>query len=152
MQLETYLESKNVPYERISHPPTYTAQGLAAEEHVPGQYVAKPVLVRTEDQFVLCVLPACYRLDLNRVARAAGATEADLATEQDMAEVFDDCELGAEPPFGNLFGLRTFVDESLKKDEYLLFQAGTHTEAIRMRRADYERVCSPIVAPIAHHL
>lgn len=152
MQLEAFLESHRAAYEKLSHHPTYTAQGLAAEEHVPGMNVAKPVLVRTGEQFVMCVLPACCRVDLDQVAKATKQKRTRLATEQEMEKLFPDCELGAEPPFGNLFGLQTFMDESLKQDDYIVFQAGTHTQAIKMKRADYENIAKPVVASFAHHL
>jgi Ala-tRNA(Pro) deacylase len=152
MKLDAFLESQKVAFERLAHHPTYTAQGLAAEEHVPGMSVAKPVLVLAGDQYVMCVLPACSRVNLDAVAKATRADRARLAKEDEMENVFPDCELGAEPPFGNLFGIQTLMDASLREDEYIVFQAGTHTDAIKMRRADYERIASPVVASFAHHL
>jgi len=152
MKLEQFLESQKVAYEKLTHPPAYTAQGLAAEEHVPGMNVAKPVLVQAGKEYVMCVLPACCRVDLDLVSKATRAPSARLANEEELRKVFADCELGAEPPFGNLFGLRTLMDESLQKDDYLVFQAGTHTQAVKMKRADYEKIAAPVVAPFAHHV
>ena len=95
------------------------------------------------------MLSAPKHLDLQRVAGLLGESEVRLATEAEMAELFEDCDLGAEPPIGSLFGMKTIMDEALLDDEFLVMQAGTHTESIQMRRADWERLCDPDVAPIA---
>ncbi len=152
MNVEEFLREQKIPFEKSSHPATYTAQGLAAEEHVPGMDVAKPVIVKAGDRFFMCVLPACCRLDLDRVADVLNVEKAELASESEMASLFGDCELGAEPPFGKLYGLATFMDESLRGGEKIVFQAGSHTESLRMRRADYEKLAQPTVASFAHHL
>jgi len=152
MTLEAYLREQNVPFETLVHPAMYTAQGLAAEEHVPGMSVAKPVVVKAGDRFVMCVLPACCRVDLDRVAELLHVERAELASESEMARLFGDCELGAEPPFGGLYGLSMLMDESLRGSEQIVFQAGSHTRAIKMNRSDYERLTQPQVASFAHHL
>ena len=152
MNIVEYLEREGIGFERLSHPPTYTAQDLAAAEHVPGRYVAKPVLVKADGQFVLCVVPAPNLVDLERVADVLGAESAELASEEDMQAVFADCELGAEPPFGHLFSLRTLMDTRLCEDDYLVFQAGTHNQAIRMSRNDYQRLATPDVVSLARQL
>lgn len=152
MNIVEYLERQGIHFERLSHPPTYTAQDLAATEHVPGRHVAKPVLAKADGQFVLCVVPAPNMVDLERVADVLGAEAAELASEEEMQAVFADCELGAEPPFGHLFGLRTLMDERLCEDEYLVFQAGTHNQAIRMSLDDYQRLATPDVVHLARQL
>ena len=149
MKLEQALQEHGIGYEKHKHKLTYTAQRLAAEEHVSGYDVAKPVVVKSGDEFTMCVLSACLRLDLKRVADLLKAPEVRLATEAEMGELFGDCDLGAEPPVGSLFGMKTIMDSNLKDDEFLVMQAGTHTEAIKMRREDWERCCEPTVAPIA---
>jgi Ala-tRNA(Pro) deacylase len=165
MKTSDYLKQQHVSFELLQHGTTYTAQELAAMEHVPGRNVAKPVLVRADDKFVrnvakpvlvraddkfvLCVLPAPSMVDLKRVADAMGAEAAELASETELASVFDDCELGAEPPFGHLYGIDTLMDSSLCKDDYLVFQAGSHTEAVKINRSDYERLAAPQVASFA---
>jgi len=111
--------------------------------------VAKPVVVKGPSGFAMCVLPAPKQLDLKRAAEVLGEPELRLATEAEMSELFPDCEVGAEPPVGALFGLKTVMDQRLKEDEFLVMQAGSHTEAIKLRRADWERLCDPLVAPIA---
>ncbi len=149
MDVDVLLRRHGMSFTKTTHPATFTAQRLAAESHTPGQNVAKPVLVRIGTTYVLCVVPACRRVDLDAVARAMNVEGAALASEHELAQVFDDCELGAEPPFGEPYGIPTLMDATLRDDEYLVFQAGTHTEAVRMLRADYERVAEPIVAPIS---
>ena len=148
MKLETFLQDHGIGYEKHTHPRTYTAQGLAHAEHVSGYMVAKPVIVKGDSGYAMCVLPAPKQLDLQRAAEVLNE-EVRLASESEMATLFPDCDLGAEPPVGTLFNMKTVMDSRLKEDEALVMQAGTHTEAIRMRRADWERVCHPIVAPIA---
>ncbi|MFQ6049012.1 MAG: aminoacyl-tRNA deacylase [Phycisphaerae bacterium] len=149
MDLIEYLQQQRVSFERLQHPTAYTAQALAAQQHVPGRYVAKPVLVKADQEFVLCVLPAPSMVDLDRVAAALGVESAELASEDDLARIFPDCELGAEPPFGHLYGLTTLMDEALSKAEFLLFQAGSHTQAIKISQADYQRLASPRIVSFA---
>jgi Ala-tRNA(Pro) deacylase len=149
MKLETLLEQKGVGCEKHVHSVTYTSQQLAQAEHVPGYVVAKPVIVKGSAGFAMCVLPAPKHLDLRRAADALHEPDVRLATESEMSQLFKDCELGAEPPIGLLFGLPTVMDQQLKDAEYLVMQAGTHTEAIRIRRVDWERVCQPQVAALS---
>lgn len=149
MKLETFLKEGGFNFEKHTHPKAYTSQELAHEEHVSGYMVAKPVIVKGAAEFTMCVLPAPKHLDLKQVADLLQEPEVRLATESEMAELFPECELGAEPPVGSLFGMKTIMDTNLKDDEFLVMQAGTHTEAIKMRREDWERCCEPTVAQIA---
>lgn len=148
MDLGTYLEERGVGFERHMHPITYTAQALANVEHVTGYMVAKPVVVKGTRGFAMCVVPAPRHVDPQRVADALGDQGVRLATEAEMSQLFPDCELGAEPPIGALFGLPTIMDARLREDEYLVMQAGTHRHSIKLRRADYERVARPMTAAI----
>jgi Ala-tRNA(Pro) deacylase len=149
MKLESFLKENGIDYEKHTHVKTYTAQGLAHEEHVSGYMVAKPVIVKGGSGFAMCVLSAPQHLDLRLAAEALGESKVQLATEAEMAEVFKDCELGAEPPVGSMFGLKTVMDETLQEDEFLVMQSGAHTESIKLRREDWEKLCDPIVASIA---
>ncbi len=151
MKLETFLDEHGVKYHRHTHAKSYTAQSLAHAEHVSGYMVAKPVVVKTPSGFAMCVVAAPKHLDLERAAYALGEPHARLATEAEMADLFPDCELGAEPPVGAMFGMRTVMDEQLVEDDWLVMQAGTHTESVEMSRVDWERVCDPIVASITTH-
>jgi len=152
MDIGKYLSEQGVSFETHEHPPAYTAQEVAAEEHVSGNIMAKPVLVRSPDGYVLCVLPASYKLDMAKVAKAAKVKKVKLADETELAKVFPDIEVGAEPPFGNLYDLPTLVDAHLANDEEIVFQAGTHRLAIRMKYADYTSLVQPVVADLAVHL
>ena len=149
MKLEQLLQERGIGYEKHKHRLTYTAQRMAAEEHVSGYDVAKPVVVKSGDTFTMCVVPACLRLDLARVAGLLKQPEVRLATEAEMESLFPDCELGAEPPVGTMFGMKTIMDEQLRDHEHLTMQAGTHTEAVKLRRQDWEKLCEPMVALIA---
>ncbi len=149
MRLETFLVDQHVGYEKHTHSPTYTAQRLADVEHISGYLVAKPVVVRTGNSFVICVLPAPKQLDMERVGEILSDPNVRMATESEMAELFPDCELGAEPPIGTMYGMQTIMDSSLQADDYILMQAGSHTEAIKTRREDWEKLCNPIIGGIA---
>jgi Ala-tRNA(Pro) deacylase len=148
MKLEAFLQQQGIGYEKHTHPTTYTAQALAHAEHVSGYLVAKPVIVKGSSGFVMCVLPAPKQLDLQRVAEVLRDPDLRLATEAEMAELFPDCELGAEPPVGTMFNMKTIMDSRLQKDEFLVMQAGTHTEAIKITRKNWESLCHPMAAPI----
>lgn len=150
MKLEELLRENNVEFETMVHTPVYTSQALAAADHVSGHCVAKPVIVRSDRGFAMCVVPASARLDMSRVARVLGDDSSRLATEAEMADACPDCELGAEPPIGRLFGLTTLMDDSLHEEEYLIFQAGDHTSSVKVRREDYERITSPVIDSIAY--
>jgi Ala-tRNA(Pro) deacylase len=149
MNLETVLKEKGIPFEKHTHPRAYTAQELAQAEHVTGFMVAKPVVVRAGDEFLMCVVAAPKHVDLERVGEVIGRPDVRLATEIELTRVCPDCEVGAEPPVGTLFGMRTIVDIGLEPDEHLIMQAGKHTDSIKMRREDWERVCEPTRARIA---
>jgi Ala-tRNA(Pro) deacylase len=138
-RLKTLLDENNVRYTLMTHSPAYTAQAAAATLHVPGKELAKTVVMSAGDNTVLAVLPASYHVDLKRLGELVGRT-VRLATEAEFISLFPDCELGAMPPFGSLYKLPVYVDESLAADEEIVFNAGTHRDAIRMRFADFERV------------
>lgn len=148
MKLEALLKQKGIEFETHHHPRAYTAQELAHEEGVSGYMVAKPVVVKAGPRFVMCVLSAPRRIDLNRIGKLLHEEDVRLATEKELAEVCPRCELGAEPPVGTLFDMPTVMDRGLEDDDYLVMQAGTHTDAVKVRRSDWERLCQPIKADI----
>jgi len=152
MKLQEYLEQKKARYELHEHPPAYTAQEIAAEEHVSGNILAKAVVVRADEGYAVCVLPASYKLDMGKVAKALKAKKVRLADESEMAKLFPDVEVGAEPPFGNLYNLPTVVDEHLATDDEIVFQAGDHRHAIRMKYTEYAKLAEPAVANLAVHM
>ena len=152
MDIETFLTERKVPFTRHEHPTAYTAQEMAAEEHVPGDQVAKAVVVQAGDKPVLCVLPASYKIDLAKLAKGLKVKGCRLAEEAELAKIFTDVEVGAEPPFGNLYGLKTVVDEHLAADERIIFNAGTHRQAIEMAYDDFARLAEPKVLDFSVHL
>ena len=145
MKVVEFLETNSAKYEVTRHQPTYSAQQMAAAEHVPGREVAKPVVVKADGKYYMCVLAACCKVDLDALKEDLRADRVALAGEDEMSKLFADCELGAEPPFGNLYGLETLMDESLQADEHIVFQAGTHEQAIKMATLDYKELVSPQV-------
>jgi Ala-tRNA(Pro) deacylase len=138
-----YLKDHNVKFKVTGHHPAYTAVDLAVEEHVLSFKVAKPVVVKADGIYYLCVLPGCYKIDFEILKNQLHVKEVVLASEGEMQELFGDCELGAEPPLGNLYGLPTLMDMSLERDRHILFQAGTHDKAIRMSMKDFKRLVNP---------
>ncbi len=151
MKVVEFLDSKGVHYEMSQHRPTFTAQQMAAEEHVPGMAVAKPVVVKADTTYYLCVLPACCKIDFDALKRALKADAVVLADEDELAKLFDDCTLGSEPPFGHLYGLETLMDAALDEDTFIVFQAGTHELAIRMDLDDYKKLAQPRVLRYSYH-
>ena len=149
MKLLDYLEDQGVEYRKSHHAPTYTSQGLAHVEHVSGYQVAKPVVVKGDIDFAMCVVPACKRVNLDLVAEVLQSLDVRLATEQEMATLFPHCELGAEPPIGTMFGMKTIVDSELHELDRVVMQAGSHADAVEIRREDWERLCDPVVADIS---
>ena len=145
MRVVEFLDQAGIKYETSAHAPVFSAQGLAAAEHEHGQYVAKPVIVKADDRYLMCVLPAPNKVDLGRLKEQLNAQSVALADEDEIGKLFPDCELGAEPPFGNLYDLPTVIEKSLEADDHILFQAGTHGKAIRMDMADYRRLVQPKV-------
>ncbi len=143
MKTIEFLDKSGAKYEITEHKPAFSAQRMAAEEHEPGKYVAKPVLVKADEKFILCILSACSKIDLAALKAQLGAESLELATEDDIAGIFTDCELGAEPPFGNLYGLDTVMDRDLEKGGHIIFQAGSHDKAVRMSIEDYKRLAEP---------
>ncbi len=150
-RLEAYLRENKVPFQMVHHPLAYTAQEVAAAEHVPGKMLAKVVVVFADGKLAMMALPAPFRVDLNKAAAALAAKEVRLAHEEEFAAAFPDCEVGAMPPFGNLYELPVCVDKALAEDETIIFQAGTHTDTISLKYADFQRLVKPKVAEFAHH-
>ena len=152
MNVQNYLDQMGVHYRLSRHDTTYTAQDLAAAEHIPGRKVIKPVVVKADGQFVMCALPASHRIDLDTLRVQLQVNDCELAQENELSRIFPNCELGAEPPIGRMFGLPTIMDESLFADDRVTFQAGTHQESVTMTLADYRRVAMPEVAYFGKHL
>ncbi len=148
-KLENYLREHQVSFQTQQHARAFTAQDVAASEHVPGKMVAKVVVVFADGKMVMLVLPASYRVDFAQAGTALEARQVRLAGEAELGAAFPDCEVGAMPPFGNLYHLPVYVDKRLAEDESIVFPVGTHTETMRLAYADFARLVNPVVAEFA---
>lgn len=144
-KIREFLDEKGVKYIALSHSPAYTAQEIAALVHVPGKEMAKTVIISMADRLAMVVLPASKRVSFDELRRVVGSPDVRLAHEDEFAKHFPDCEVGAMPPFGNLYGFDVYVDPALTEDAEIVFNAGSHTELIRMAYADFERLVEPRV-------
>lgn len=150
-RLESFLREQQVPFESQQHRVAFTAQDVAASEHIPTMMMAKVTIVIADAKLVMLVLPTSHRVDLARLGVAIGAAVVRLAGEHEIADAFPDCEVGAMSPFGNLYHIPVYVDRLLAQDHVIVFQAGTHTATISMKYADFARVVKPVVADFARH-
>ena len=147
-RVRKYLISHGVGYELEQHSLAYTAQEVAAAEHIPGRKFAKPVIVNADGKLIMTVLPANRLLDLEKVKATLGCEDVRLAREEEFAPIFDDCERGAEPPFGNLYGIPTIIDADLTTEE-MIFNAGSHTETMKIPTIEYLGLVHPEKADLA---
>lgn len=145
-KLQDYLDRHKVQYEVLAHQEAYRAPEVAHALRAPEKEMAKVVIVKLDKRFVMTVLPANWKVDLHRLKDVFFTNHVRLATEDEFKDLFPDCDVGAMPPFGNLYGLDVYVDRSLIEDDRIVFQAGTHSEAIRMRYADFADLVHPNVA------
>jgi Ala-tRNA(Pro) deacylase len=147
-KLINYLNEKKVGYEILHHPEAFTAQTIAAAEHVKGRHHAKVVMVKAGGEHLMTVLPADSRVDLEKLEKLTGKSTS-LEREAEFKDLFPDCAPGTMPPFGDLYGVPTYVDRKLASEDYIVFEAGTHTDAIRLASSDYERAAKPRVEEFA---
>lgn len=146
-RLQSLMDTHDVRYETLTHAPSYTSYQLAHRAHVRPRDIAKTVIVAMDGQLAMVVLPACEWLDVDRFKDATGARDVRITSEDDYKIAFPDCEVGAMPPFGNLYDMPVYVAESLREDERIVFNAGTHTELMRITYQDFERLVAPTVVP-----
>ena len=130
MQVLEFLKSKGVAYEVSEHKPTFTAQRMAAIEHEPGRYVAKPVLIKADGKMIMCVLDANHKIDMDKLKG----------------------QLGAEAPIGSLYGITTVMDKAVEKDDHIVFAAGSHDKAVRISMADFLKLAEPKVLDFSYHI
>ena len=142
-RLRDFLDKEHIKYVTISHSPAYTAQEIAERAHVPGKELAKTVVVKIDGEMAMVVTSANEHVKLGQLKEKLGANEVDLASENEFKDSFPDCETGAMPPFGNLYGMKVFVSQALREDEQIAFNAGTHSELIRLPYAEFERLVEP---------
>ena len=148
-KLKDFLDGHNIKYVVIRHSPAFTAQEIAASAHVPGRELAKTVMVKVDGHMAMAVLPASLKIDLEHLRVTARAKHVKLATEREFQDMFPDCEVGAMPPFGNLYGMEVYVSAALTEDDEIAFNAGTHTELIRLNYRDFAELVQPIVLSFA---
>ena len=137
-KLINYLDENDKKYIVVKHSPKFTALEVAASAHIPGKEMAKTVIVKVDGEMKMVVLPSTHNVDFEAIKEAVGADEAELASEAEFEEMFEGCELGAMPPFGNFYDMDTLVAESLSEDEEIAFNAGTHKELVKMNYSDFE--------------
>ena len=142
-KLKDYLDKNAVKYISITHSTAYTAQEIAASAHVRGKELAKSVVLKIDGKMAMAVLPASYKVDFDMLKKALGAKSVRLATEQEFKDKFPGCDVGAMPPFGNLYEIEVYVAESLKEDDEIAFNACTHTELMKLSYKDFEKLVKP---------
>ena len=148
-KLKEFLDKNNIKYVSIKHSLAYTAQQIAASAHIHGKELAKTVIVKIDGKMAMAVLPANFRIDLDLLKKISGGKTVELASEEEFQENFPGCAPGAMPPFGNLYDMQVYADKSLSEDEEIAFNAGSHTELIRLSYKDYERLVKPKLVKIA---
>jgi Ala-tRNA(Pro) deacylase len=144
-KLKQYLDNEGIKYVSLIHSTAYTAQEVAATTHISGKEMAKTVIVELDGEMAMAVLPANRKIVLQDLREVTGCDQVKFASEDDFKRMFPDCETGAMPPFGNLYGMEVYIAESLTQNDEIAFNAGTHTEVIKMRYADFERLVHPRV-------
>jgi Ala-tRNA(Pro) deacylase len=149
-KLKAMLDEAKIPYEVYTHPLAYTAQEIAAKQHIRGKELAKVVMLEVDDELVMGVLPGTLKVHPHAARANLGASALRLATEDEFRSRFPECEVGAMPPFGNLFGLKVVVDPALGKDEYIYFNAGNHVQTVRMKYKDFADLVKPQVTRLSN--
>ena len=147
-KLQDYLDQNEIRYVTISHSPAYTAQRIAELTRIPGKELAKTVIVKIDDKFAMAVLPASRRVNLRHMQEAIGADDVTLSSEEEFRELFPDCEVGAMPPFGNLYDMGVYVAEQLTEDDEIAFNSGTHSELVQMSYRDFANLVTPQVVAL----
>ena len=148
-KLKEFLDKNGVRYVSISHSPAFTAQEIAASAHISGRDVAKTVMVKLDDKMAMAVLRADRDVDFDRLQEAAGVRNVELASEDEFGGLFPSCEVGAMPPFGNLYGMDVYVDRALAEDDEIAFNAGSHNELVKLAYKDFERLVDAVAADFA---
>lgn len=152
-KLKGVLDEKGIGYEVVEHPAAFTSQEIAGAQHVPGQQLLKAVIVKDGDgNFHMLVVTTNQLVDFDKFEALSKVKGASLASEDEVGQLFPDYELGAEPPIGNLYGLKVFADRSIEKNEHVFFNAGSHTALIKMELADYLSLTQPIMGEIGRHV
>lgn len=149
-KVREFLEQNSIKYVTITHSTAYTAQEIAASAHIPGKDVAKTVMIKIEGRMAMAVLPASFQVDFDAIKKVIGKEDVVLASEEEFKYMFPDCEIGAMPPFGNLYDLPVYVAESLAEDEEIAFNAGTHRDLMRVAFKDFKNLVKPILGKFSN--
>ena len=149
-RLHNFLDERHAPYTTLTHGRTITAQATANAAHVGTRHFAKTVMLKVDGKLSMMVMPAAYRADLTRLSRALGGPVVELAEESEFRDAFPDCEVGAMPPFGHLYGMPVYVDSRLAQEPEIVFNAGSHTDLVRMPYTEFERLAQPELLWLAH--
>jgi len=149
-RLQHFLHDQHIPFETIHHARALTAQETAASAHIQGHRLAKTVMVTIDGLLAMVVVPASQRVHFGLLRKATGAHEAELATEAEFSDRFPDCEVGAMPPFGNLYDMDVYIDDTLTASGEIAFNAGTHTDLLRMQYREFERLVKPKHVQLTH--
>ena len=147
-KLKEVLDRAKISYEIYNHPQAFTAQEIAASQHMPGKEMAKVVILKFDGSLAMAVVPASKMVSFERVKAGLGIKDVSLATEGEFTRLFPECEIGAMPPFGELFGLPVYVDLALEKDEAIFFNAGNHQQTVRLKYRDFKEIVKPLVVPL----
>ena len=148
-KLKNYLDNNKTKYVVISHSTAFTALEVAASAHVPGNELAKTVMVKIDGRMTMIVLPSSYKIDFDLLKNATNAKQIELATEEEFSDIFPSCEVGAMPPFGNLYNMEVYVAETLTKGEEISFAAGSHSELVKLLYKDFEKLVKPTILKIS---
>ena len=151
-KLKAFLDENRIKYVTTQHSIAYTAQEVAAVSHIPGAEMAKTVMVLADGKMAMAVVPASHRLDLDRLADLAGAQQVRIAREEEFRDLFPTCDLGAMPPFGNLYDVPVYASEALAEDIEISFNAGSHAEVMRLGYRDFERLAGPTLGRFSHRV
>jgi Ala-tRNA(Pro) deacylase len=142
-RLQKFLDENHVNFRSIPHTAAYTAQEIAALSHISGKELVKTVIIKVDGKLAMFIEPANHKLNLKALEKMLGAKKIELATESEFAEWFPECELGAMPPFGNLYNMNVFMEDSLAEDEKIAFNAGSHEDLVEMAFKDFEKLVKP---------
>ena len=147
-QLKDFLNTNNVKFVTINHSPAYTAQEIAQSAHIPGGELAKVVMIKSDGKLAMVVVPASHKVDLGTVSAASGTSKLVLANETEFKNEFPGCEVGAMPPFGNLFGMAVYCSDALQGNDKIAFNAGSHAELVQMAFSDFANLVEPTFVKI----
>lgn len=149
-RLQMFLDQHKAKYDMMTHSAAFTAQEVAQAAHIKGRDFAKVVILKADGKLMMAVLPACCQININKLQTKMNAKYLEIATEEDFRDKFPECETGAMPPMGNLYGMPTIIDEQLTLDTEIAFNAGSHTELIKIPYAEYEKLVAPEVADFSN--